>query len=336
MPKTDIGPATLEDLRGCLLQSGRIGPTATLTALAGGVSSLVAVVDDRDEQWVVKSPLNRLAVDQEWTVDRARGANEAAALANLQGHLGPADTPRLRFFDAEQTIIGLEYIAGPPPTYKEELLEGRADPDTIESLGSATAYLHRHTFPPSLAGVGPRSLFDDLRLDPYYRFAARQRPELGPALTALIDETLSTPDQGPVHGDLTPKNVLVRAGRPVIVDWEVAHVGDMAFDLATMTAHLFAKALRTAPVGGAEPLLDSVRLFSAAYDGPVDRARTLRHTGAVLVARLYGKSPVDYLDDPAARWRAHRVGVAALLGTVTDLDSLLDLALGLTAGKDAP
>jgi hypothetical protein len=103
-----------------------------------------------------------------------------------------------------------------------------------------------------------------------------------------------------------------------------------------MTAHLVAKALRTAPVGGAGPLLDAVRRFSSAYDGPADRARALRHTGAVLLARLYGKSPVEYLDDPAARSRAHRVGVAALIGTTADLDSLLDLAFGLTSGKDAP
>jgi 5-methylthioribose kinase len=336
MPRTGIGPATLAELRHCLLESERIGPEATLTALAGGVSSLVALVDDGDEQWVVKSPLHRLAVDQEWLVDRARGANEAEALTDLQGHLGPAAVPRLRFFDADQTIIGLEYIAGPPSTYKEQLLEGWADPGTIEALGSATAWLHRHAFPASLAGAGPRSLFDDLRLDPYYRFMARQRQELGPALADLIDETLTATVRGPVHGDLTPKNVLVRATGTVIVDWEVAHVGDMAFDLATMTAHLFAKALRTAPVGGAEPLIESVRQFWSAYDGPADRARALRHTGAVLLARLYGKSPVEYLDDPAARTRAHRVGVAALLGTARDLDSLLDLALGLASGKDAP
>jgi hypothetical protein len=262
MTAGDTGPATFDDLRHHLLVSERIGPTATLTPLTGGVSSLVAVVADGDEMWVVKSPLRRLAVEDEWLVNRERGINEANVLALLEGRIGPADVPRLRFFDAEQTIIG------PPPTYKEEFLEGRTHPDVARALGAATARFHRRSLPESLSGAGRRALFDDLRLDPYYRMTAPRRPEFRPALLTLIEETRAAPMRGPVHGDLTPKNILAGAGPPVIVDWEVVHVGDTAFDLATMTAHFIAKTLRPAPTGGVPALIEAARLFWSAYDGP--------------------------------------------------------------------
>ena len=322
-----IAPATLDALRIILIETGRIDPSARLTALTGGVSSIVARVDDDSaEPWVAKAPLAQLAVADEWLVDRRRGASEAAALELLQGRVGPVEVPRLLFFDAELTIMGQEMIPGPPPTYKDQLLSGEVRPDVPAALGVAAGALHRMAPPDALATPESWKLFDDLRLNPYYWSTAAKRPELRSAFSALIDETVASTPRRLVHGDLTPKNVLVLTDRVVLVDWEVAHAGDASFDLATLTAHLLLKALRSVVTGGSALLLDSARRFWDAYDGPADRARAVRHTGAVMMARLFGKSLVEYLPAEAERARVYDLARLALGGGLTDIDELADAA----------
>ena len=55
-----------------------------------------------------------------------------------------------------------------------------------------------------------------------------------------------------VHGDFSPKNLLVSGDRLVIIDCEVAWYGDPAFDLAFLLNHLCLKALYHAPAHGAD------------------------------------------------------------------------------------
>ncbi len=322
MTPVDAAPANIDELRDALIEAGRIGQSARLTLLAGGVSSIVVMVQEKDEQWVAKAPLQRLAVADEWIVDRSRGANEATILKFLGGRLGPARIPRLRFFDDDRTILGEDLVTGSAPTYKDELLAGRSRPDVAATLGAAAGELHRLSAPEELCGDEPRRMFDALRLDPYYRVAAERSPSLRGALLALVGETEAVTERSLVHGDFTPKNVLVTSGEPVLLDWEVVHVGDPAFDLATVTAHLMLKAVRTSPTGGFEALVEAGRQFWAAYDGPADRERAFRHTGAVMLARLYGKSPVEYLVDGPARQRAHEVGKRALSGGFEEFEVL--------------
>ncbi|HEY1831419.1 MAG TPA: phosphotransferase [Acidimicrobiales bacterium] len=328
-------PDSLDALRTILIETGRIKNTDRLTHLTGGVSSLVARIDGAEsDPWVVKAPLAQLAVADEWIVDRSRGMNEAAALRCLNGHIGPARVPRLLFFDGDFTISGQEMIAGPPPTYKDELMQGQSRPEVATALGSALGALHRLSPPPELAGPEPRRLFDDLRLDPYYRVTAVRQPELGPLLQSLIDETVTVTPRCLVHGDFTPKNVLVSTDEVVIVDWEVIHTGDGSFDLATMTAHLLLKSLRDGAMGDRTSVLASVSKLWAAYDGPACRQRALRHTGAVMLARIYGKSQVEYLASTAARERVHAVGRRALEGGCGDIEDLIEVARLASQSKE--
>lgn len=337
MSAPGAAPADALELEGWLRSSGRIGPHARLAVLRGGVSSLVAEICEGTDHWVVKSPLARLSVADEWRVDRSRGAHEAAVLAHLDGRLGPARVPRLRFFDPDRTVLGEELVAGPPPawdpapSYKTELLAGRAHPLVASVLGAAAGALHRTPPPAALAGDEPRRLFDDLRLDPYYRVTAARRPELAGALDALVGETLAHPARHLVHGDLSPKNVLVAPGPPVLLDWEVVHAGDPAFDVGMLTAHLALKALRDQPAEHRAGTLRALAACWEAYDGPADPGRSLRHAGAVMLARLYGKSPVEYLVAEAERRRAHAVGEQALRG---DLGGAGDLAAAVRRAVD--
>jgi aminoglycoside phosphotransferase (APT) family kinase protein len=147
-------------------------------------------------------------------------------------------------------------------------------------------------------------------------------------LLSLVDDTVGVAQPTLVHGDLSPKNVLVGATAPVLLDWEVIHVGDPAFDLGMMGAHFMLKALYHGARPTSHPMVEAARRFWYSYDGPADLERALRHTGGVMMARLYGKSPVEYLVDESSRRRAHRIGALALSGEVGSMDSLLGLLEG--------
>jgi len=312
------------DLVTTLQRTGRTSEGEHVRELAGGVSALVGVVEGGREPWVIKVPLGRLSVDDEWLADRSRGANEAAILAQLDGLLGPIRTPRLLFYDDDHVLLGEEFIAPPTLNYKDELLAGRGHAQRATALGLALAQLHRMEPPSVLDGPDPRDLFDALRLDPYYRVSAERRPELRDDLLALVEETVNVARPTLVHGDLSPKNVLVTPTSLVLLDWEVIHVGDPAFDRGMMGAHFVLKAIHLAP-GQCAMVVKAARNFWSAYEGPADEERSIRHLGGVMVARLYGKSPVDYLVDDASRQRAHHIGAAALSGEVRTVDEVLAL-----------
>ena len=72
---------------------------------------------------------------------------------------------------------------------------------------------------------GDRTFFETLRVEPYYRYTASQVPESAAFYAALIDDTYARQDTI-VHGDFSPKNVLVHDGRLVLLDHEVIHFGD--------------------------------------------------------------------------------------------------------------
>src|SRR5450631_3251613 len=162
-----------DDLMSALRLTRRVDDSQHMRPLAGGVSALVAVIEGGDDPWVVKAPLGQLSVDDEWLVNRDRGQNEATILDLLKGQLGPVRIPRLLFYDSSLVVLGEEFIAEPTLNYKDELLAGRGHHEVAHSLGVALGVLHRLVPPLDLSGPGPRRLFDELRLDPYYRRAAQ-------------------------------------------------------------------------------------------------------------------------------------------------------------------
>jgi len=132
-----------------------------------------------------------------------------------------------------------------------------------------------------------------------------------------------------VHGDYSPKNVLIGQGLWVI-DFEVAHFGDPAFDLAFMLNHLLLKRLH---LGGPGDGIEScVRGFWNGYltgisdMPPPDLRYVLGHVGCLMVARVDGKSPAEYLSADE-REAARTAGSQLLLEPPDSLDE----ALGVTA-----
>jgi aminoglycoside phosphotransferase (APT) family kinase protein len=339
-------PADLGALRTALTDTARMRPGGSLRPLRGGVSSAVAVVEDGRPAWVAKMPRGRMAVAEEWYVDRSRGGREADALTVLAGRIGPLRVPRLAFVDRDRMVLGMELITAPARPWKEELLAGRVDLGVAAAIGAGMAALHRVPAPRALAGPDGRALFDALRTGPYYRTTAARVPALGPALHRLIDDSGRACRGGLVHGDLNPKNVLVTSGPPVLLDWEIVHAGDPAFDLGMVVAHLLLKACRsteakagagagtsatgagaraalTEAAGARSALTEAAGAVWRAYDGPADQELAVRHAGAIMAARVHGKSPVDYLRTSEAVDRAMAIAGRALGDPPPAIEELL-------------
>lgn len=314
---------SFEAVLSALRAAGRIGPDSTVRRLSGGVSSYIAVVD---ESWVVKSARQRLDVQAEWTADPRRAHREGVILRALGGSLGPVRVPAVYRTHEDPPILELEWIPPPAANWKAELLADRVDLAVVETLAAGMAVLHELPVPAALAGPEGTDLFDSLRLDPYYRQVAADRPEHADALAALIADCAGGRPTRLVHGDFTPKNVLVTSGPPVLLDWEVIHAGDPAFDLGMLSAHLLLKAcLGTGPRPvTASPRWPAARALAGAYRGPAGPALAVRHAGAIMLARLWGKSRVEYLTAEPDRTAAATLGGRALHGGYGSLTEFLD------------
>jgi aminoglycoside phosphotransferase (APT) family kinase protein len=326
MRRHDIDPAVLSFLE----RSGlvRSGAKIALTPLAGGVASDIWEVEAGSEPFVVKRALARLRVEQEWTAPVSRSASEVAWM-RAAGSIVPGAVPAILADDAASGLFAMSYLdPDSHPVWKQELKEGRADPAFAASLGRLLAKIHAAT-------AGSEELarrfmnddvFRDIRIAPYIEIPAALHPDIRQALMTLAASTLAT-KRALVHGDVSPKNVLCGPEGPVFLDAECAWYGDPAFDLAFCLNHLLLKCL-WAPAFG--------HLFLACFDalsnsylsgvtwepGQAIEARAARLLPALLLGRVDGKSPVEYLTDDLAKSRVRRVArrfIAAPPGRLTDI-----------------
>ncbi|WP_337175197.1 aminoglycoside phosphotransferase family protein [Paludisphaera sp.] len=304
----ELTPDTTADY---LRETGRIAPgvAASVRELSGGVSNVVLRVDvDGRPPFVVKQCRERLRVAVEWRARLDRIWVEHAVLRVL-GSLLPADAvPSLLFEDRGEYLFAMTCAPDDAETWKARLLRGDADPAVAATLGDLLATIHVDApghpgFDPTLADT---SLFDELRVDPYYRATARAHPRLESRFDALIaGMDLPRERRGLVLGDFSPKNILIHAGGLVLLDFECAHLGDPGFDLGFFLSHLALKRIHGAIDDRAfHALVDG---FLGAYEarlgdrlGPAGEVRTrgIAHAAACLLARVDGKSPVEYLDAP--------------------------------------
>jgi 5-methylthioribose kinase len=220
----------------------------------------------------------------------------------------------------------MEAIAPPAENYKTLLLRGEVQPALAEAFGHLLAEIHNATADEATrARFDDATFFDQLRLSPYYGTVAERHPDLAPRLAALRSECLEQ-RYCLVHGDYSPKNILVRDGGLVLLDYEVAHWGNPSFDLGFALTHYCAKALHLPAHGPA--FIAAARRFWAVYQGAVrlpaaSRAHAGHHLAAVLLARMDGKSPLEYFTDEARRALVRRLTRHALLAPETTLDAVI-------------
>jgi aminoglycoside phosphotransferase (APT) family kinase protein len=301
----------------------RAGEEPRAEMLAGGVSSDIWRVELPGGAVCVKRALPRLRVAQRWEAPVARNRYEyewfrvAAAAA-------PAAVPRMLFCDGD--AFAMEYLEpAAHPVWKAVLREGHTDPRFAAQVGRTLGAIHAATA--ARADLAQRFPTDDIfyaiRLEPYLVATGKAHPDLAGRLDALVKTTQGT-KACLVHGDVSPKNILCGPRGPVFLDAECAWYGDPAFDLAFCLNHLLLKCLWIPRAR--EGFLDC---FDALYRGYLSavsfegvEARAAALLPALLLARVDGKSPVEYLEGERQKdivRRAARPLVAAPPGRLQDV-----------------
>ena len=276
----------------------------TFTTLRGGVSSRAVLVERADgPDWVIKQSLARLRVDVEWYSNPDRIHREALGIRWLSGLAPPSTVPALVFEDHDRHLIAMEAVPQPHRNWKTALLAGDLDVRHVREFGRLLGTIHRRASErqEEIADVfDDRSVFESLRVEPYYGYTGVQVPEAARFLADLIAGVRAR-RLTLVHGDYSPKNVLLHAGRLVLLDHEVVHFGDPAFDLGFSLAHFLSKAHYLEAQRGA--FTSAAGIYWQAYRdglGGPDWAGDLephavRNTLGCLLARVAGRSPLEYL-----------------------------------------
>ncbi|MGB7975211.1 MAG: aminoglycoside phosphotransferase family protein [Roseiarcus sp.] len=290
----------------------KAGEPARLTPLTGGVSSDISVVEAGGRRFCVKRALPRLKVAALWEAPVERNAAEAAYMRAV-ARWAPHAVPRVLGEDAKTGMFAMDYLAPEDhPLWKAQLLAGIVDVDFAAAVGRDLGLIHaRSAADPTLpAAFANDDTFEAIRIEPYLRATGRAHPELASRFDALARTTLTT-KSALVHGDISPKNILQGPRGPVFLDAECAWFGDPAFDLAFCLNHLLLK--------GAREGADRTRYIAAfsaladAYLAGVDwesateiEARAAALLPALFLARVDGKSPVEYLSGERERAAVRR------------------------------
>jgi len=276
----------------------------TAVPLAGGVSSGIYRVDLRSGSYCVKQALPQLKAAKEWRVPVERVFSEIDYLRTVDT-IVPGHVPRVIGRDDATKSFVMEFLGREFRNWKTQLLAGDVDTQIASHVGDVLGRIHCATADQS--AIAQRFATDDnfyaIRLEPYLVECSRVHPQLADSLLGLVTRTAQT-RRVLVHGDVSPKNILTGPHGPVLIDAECAWFGDPAFDVAFCLNHFLLKAAHLPQHMG--PLMACVSSMTQSYFAHVDweptgelEARVTSLLPGLTLARVDGKSPVEYLDDPS-------------------------------------
>lgn len=300
----------------------------TISVLSGGVSNKTVFVRFADGRaWVLKQALPKLRVKDDWFSDVRRIGNEAKGLRWLEKLAPPGTTTPLVFESPPENLLAMQAVAEPHANLKSVLMNGKCPRESVLNfaeqmgrlLGTIQANSHRDDVRDAFADC---SFFESLRLDPYYAISATRVPESAEFYAELIGETRSTRSTL-VHGDFSPKNILIHNATLILLDHEVIHFGDGAFDVGFALTHLLSKSLHVAQrrIDYRDAALAFWRTYRT-HERSADELRCVRHTIGCLLARVAGKSPLEYLLNEE-RTTQQRRALAMMRSLPTSVEELI-------------
>jgi len=319
-------PDILDALRRMGLLTGDAPPRGE--ALTGGVSSDIWRVDLPDRPVCVKRALAKLRVAADWQAPVDRNLYEARWMRRANAAV-PGAAPALLGQDTASGALAMQFLSpADHPLWKDQLHAGHADPTFATAVADRLVRIHAATAAdPTVAAEFPTdAIFHAIRLEPYLLATARAHPDLAPRLEALVAATQAN-KRALVHGDVSPKNILAGPGGPVFLDAECAWWGDPAFDLAFCLNHLLLKCLWTPPArAGFLACFDAMAQAYRAgitWESPAALETRVAHLlPGLFLARVDGKSPVEYITTDADKDRVRRVARALLIAPPTRLDTI--------------
>jgi 5-methylthioribose kinase len=312
------------------------GQDIAVEPLSWGVSNAVLRVTTPEATFILKQSRPQLRTRETWLSDIGRVFREVRVLQLLAPLLPAGVVPRVLFVDRAHHAFALEHAPRDAEVWKQQLLDGVVDPCVAGQAGLVLGLIHETTSQrladAAVDGVdlNDRTVFVQLRVDPFYRRVQERRPEVAAVIEPLIVQLL-TIREALCHGDFSPKNMLVHRdgnGAFTLVDYETGHFGDPTMDLGFFLSHLLLKAIRAGAQSA--PYLALTASFWDGY-GRIVRFRPLAelvrrgslHAGVCLLARVDGTSPVDYLSEESQRETVRRIGRRLLLEPVDGWSEVL-------------
>ena len=301
------------------LQVGqKMNDKAKVSILKGGVSNRTVHLEfENRDSLVLKQALTKLRVKGEWTSSPDRIFREAEAMRWFEKHAPQNSVPKLLFEDQEHHLLAMEAVKQPFDNLKDLLLTTPPKSEYFNQAGNLLGHIHQNAFNhsrdiPQL--FHDNHFFKSLRIEPYYLETAKTITETTSFFNELISETLQD-RYTLVHGDFSPKNILVKDSKLVLLDHEVVHFGDGTFDIGFFVCHLLCKANHLP--NHHKDFVNGIAGFYSSYTeifGEMNEwreERCVRHTIGCLLARVSGLSPLEYLTSDQ-RTRQKEMGLSLI------------------------
>lgn len=311
--------------------------TAHAEGLAWGVSNVVIRIHvETGDDFVIKQSRKQLRTQAEWFCELDRIWRELEVMQELAHLLPVGVVPRVLFEDRENYLFSMEAIDKEHQVWKAVLLDGKFDLKIARDLGNYLSAIHRNSFlnEKYQAQWGDWEIFDQLRIDPFYRFIVKAHPEIKTWVDDLIED-MSAHRLCLVLADFSPKNILITDQGIHLVDFETAHFGDPAFDLGFFLSHLLLKAISFQQAG-----TECIKLAECFWDQYINQGaplpkgddprikemedpelglRTIGHLAACMLARVDGKSTVDYLPEALMQDQVRSFALSLILNSPTSI-----------------
>jgi aminoglycoside phosphotransferase (APT) family kinase protein len=301
-----VDASTLQEIAKAVGDLGLIseGEQFAISSLSGGVSCDVFLVEmKRRPPIVVKRALPKLRVEADWRAPVERAESEVAWI-ELVAKVDPRLVPKVIAQNPAQHLFVMAYLSKEKyPVWKAQLAEGVVDVPFAAAVGRWLALIHSVTA--NSAEIARRfdygAQFMALRLDAYLLHAGRANPDVAKRLGELVDGVVAA-RIALMQGDISPKNILHGPETPVFLDAETTCYGDPAFDLAFCLNHLLLKSMwHPAHISAyGEGFRELARAYLAGVtweDAARIEARASALLAGLLLARVDGKSPVEYISD---------------------------------------
>ncbi|MFY0627082.1 MAG: phosphotransferase [Reichenbachiella sp.] len=272
-----------------------------VTPLTGGVSCQILLLDDGNRRFVLKSALEKLKVKDDWFADVKRNKTEQLYLSYV-GEFLPNSVPEIIYQDEELNFFCMEMLENGMIDWKKQLLRGKYRQKDAVSVGELLAQIHKRSFEDEIAKKTFNTLgnFHQLRLEPYLLKTGERHPKLQ-SYFQIETQRLSATSTCLVHGDFSPKNIMVSPNRMVVLDCEVAWFGDPVFDMAFLLNHFLLKALFLS-----DHSVGLLKMATNIWDSYQNKADVIIDTSfekrlchllpMLMLSRVDGKSPVEYLN----------------------------------------
>lgn len=316
---------SIANVKKYLIKAGivHISDEPSVEYLSGGVSSRVWKIVLKSNRWVIKQAQEKLKVETDWFSDVERIHREHEVMNALNGIIPTDAIPRVLHIDYDNHIYMMECAEEEAQTWKDILMNGKFSISVAENAANLLREIHHHSIridTVDKAKFQDQKYFIQLRIDPFHRFLVQKYPELSSSIQLLINE-LTLQKTCLVHGDFSPKNMLIKKDENIVlIDFEVAHWGNPVFDVAYCLGHLLLKGYyHKQPF----EVFKLIEMFLTAYGKEVNNLTP--HIGLMLLARMDGKSPVNYIKDENMKNTIREVAISWIQNKNRDNNILHDI-----------